>query len=119
MSWATFEQYSAANLRLKSMERDYSPLQPKLPEITEAVGIDKSANKLSTNSHWWHPRRTLDQFYYPALNDTSDRDADQTISKWSGKKLPPNGRDKAVDDSLLIMVDQLWCWVLDDSVSFF
>tara|TARA_R110002003_G_scaffold6_5_gene293 strand:+ start:6577 stop:6906 length:330 start_codon:yes stop_codon:yes gene_type:complete len=63
-----------------------------------------------------HPRRTLDQFYYPALSDTSGTDQDQTISKWSGKDLPDDGREKAVNDSLLLMVDQLWCWVVDDSM---
>jgi hypothetical protein len=64
-----------------------------------------------------HPRRTLDQFYYPSLANTKCRDADQTISKWTGKPLPENGRSHAVDDSMLIMVDQLWCWVLDDGKS--
>jgi hypothetical protein len=61
-----------------------------------------------------HPRRALDQFYYPALDDTSARDADQTISKWSGKGLDRDGREHAVNDSLLILVDQLWCWVVDE-----
>lgn len=60
--------------------------------------------------------RTLDQFYYPALDDTSARDKDQTISKWSGTPLDKNGRDEAADDSLVIMVDQFWCWIIDESV---
>jgi hypothetical protein len=64
-----------------------------------------------------HPRRTLDQFYYPSLNDTKGRDADQTISKWTGSGLGASGRPSAANDSLMIMVDQLWCWVLDDSMS--
>ncbi|RYN19892.1 hypothetical protein AA0119_g7495 [Alternaria tenuissima] len=59
-------------------------------------------------------RRTLDQFYYPALDDTSARDGDQTISKWSGTPLKHNGRDKAVPDSAMIMVDQFWCWIIDE-----
>jgi len=62
-------------------------------------------------------RRTLDQFYYPALDDTSARDGDQTISKWSGTPLKHNGRDKAVPDSAMIMVDQFWCWIIDESLS--
>ncbi|KAK3311667.1 uncharacterized protein B0T15DRAFT_508207 [Chaetomium strumarium] len=61
-----------------------------------------------------HPRRTLDQFYYSSLRNTDARDADQTISKWTGAGLNADGRLSAADDSLLIMVDQLWCWVLDD-----
>ncbi|CAN9386060.1 unnamed protein product [Alternaria alternata] len=59
-------------------------------------------------------RRTLDQFYYPALDDTSDRDKDQTISKWTGTPLKQNGRDKAATDSAMIMVDQFWCWIIDE-----
>jgi hypothetical protein len=62
-------------------------------------------------------RRTLDQFYYPALEDTSDRDKDQTISKWTGTPLKQNGRDKAATDSAMIMVDQFWCWIIDESLS--
>ncbi|KAL1798009.1 hypothetical protein ACET3X_004615 [Alternaria dauci] len=61
-----------------------------------------------------YPSRTLDQFYYPALNDTSFRDKDQTISKWSGTPLEQDGRDKAASDSLMIMVDQFWCWIVDE-----
>jgi hypothetical protein len=64
-----------------------------------------------------HSRRTLDQFYYPALDDTSIRDADQTISKWSGKGVAADGKPEATSDSLLLMVDQLWCWVVDESLS--
>jgi hypothetical protein len=60
-----------------------------------------------------HPRRTLDQYYYPSLQETSARDADQTLSKWTGSNIPQDGKDRAGDDSLLVMVDQLWCWVLD------
>jgi hypothetical protein len=63
-----------------------------------------------------HPRRTLDQFYYPALSDTSARDADQTISKWSGTSLPEDGGPQATNESVLTMVDQLWCWVVDESM---
>ncbi|CAN9168945.1 unnamed protein product [Alternaria sp. RS040] len=59
-------------------------------------------------------RRTLDQFYYPALEDTSERDKDQTISKWTGTPLEQDGRDKAADDSAMIMVDQFWCWIIDE-----
>ncbi|KAF7670940.1 hypothetical protein GT037_010904 [Alternaria burnsii] len=58
--------------------------------------------------------RTLDQFYYPALDDTSDRDEDQTISKWTGTPLEADGRDKATDDSAMIMVDQFWCWIINE-----
>ncbi|KAJ4346336.1 uncharacterized protein N0V89_010265 [Didymosphaeria variabile] len=62
-----------------------------------------------------HPRRSLDQFYYPSLVDTSTRDADQTISKWTGNNLGNDGRETAAYDRALLMADQLWCWAIDDS----
>ncbi|KAF2647564.1 hypothetical protein K491DRAFT_784656 [Lophiostoma macrostomum CBS 122681] len=65
-----------------------------------------------------HVRRTLDQYYYGSLTDTISRDADQTISKWTSLDDVRNkkscGKKKATDDSLLLMVDQIWCWVVDD-----
>jgi hypothetical protein len=61
------------------------------------------------------PRRSLDQFGYPALDDTRARDADQTISKWTGSNLGSEGHTNAANDSVLIMVDQFWCWILDHS----
>jgi hypothetical protein len=62
-----------------------------------------------------HPRRTMDQFYYSSLINTNHRDSDQTISKWTGLGVEQGGRQRAHSSSRLIMVDQLWCWVLDDS----
>jgi hypothetical protein len=62
-----------------------------------------------------HPRRTLDQFYYPSLTDTNARDADQTVSKWSGSMDAQRNLDRAADDSLIIMADQLWIWMIDES----
>jgi hypothetical protein len=63
-----------------------------------------------------HPRRSLDQFYYPSLRDTDTRDSDQTVSKWTGSYdgMTEDGRDSAAMDSLVVMVDQLWLWVIDE-----
>ncbi|KAF2821602.1 hypothetical protein CC86DRAFT_425973 [Ophiobolus disseminans] len=65
-----------------------------------------------------HPRRTLDQFYYPGIRDTSSRDEDQTVSEWTGKKpgITDTGRPKATNDSHVIMIDQLWIWALDSGI---
>jgi hypothetical protein len=59
-------------------------------------------------------KKNLDQFYYSSLNDTTTRDADQTMSKWTGAGLTQDGRISAAQDSLMIMVDQIWCWVVDE-----
>ncbi|KIW23067.1 hypothetical protein, variant 1 [Cladophialophora immunda] len=52
----------------------------------------------------YHPRRTLDQFYYSRLEHTDERDNDQVVSKQT--KASPTG-------AKMIMVDQLWLglWV--------
>jgi hypothetical protein len=50
-----------------------------------------------------HPRRSLDQFFYSRLSDTTTRDNDQVVSKHT---LRGPGGPK------MIMVDQLWLWVI-------
>lgn len=54
-----------------------------------------------------HIRRTLDQFYFHTLDDTSARDCDQVVHR---------GTRGAKDHTRIIMVDQLWLWILDDSI---
>ncbi|KAF1358915.1 hypothetical protein EJ07DRAFT_121732, partial [Lizonia empirigonia] len=77
---------------------------------TKSSTNDPSKTVSPTN----HPRRTLDQFYYSGLEDTSIRDARQTVSKWTGKEPGARGREKVEDDSFVIMIDQLWVWSLKD-----
>ena len=83
-----------------------------------------------------HCRRTLDQFGYPSLRNTAVRDADQVLYKRTkvdkdtpapqeyGSKQRKNlgrgiGRQSSIagahEDVIakVLMVDQLWLWVLD------
>ncbi|KAI3320523.1 hypothetical protein HD806DRAFT_538359 [Xylariaceae sp. AK1471] len=53
-----------------------------------------------------HVRRTLDQYYFPTLEDTSARDKDQVV--YRGTKQGRQGRTRVV------MVDQLWLWIIND-----
>ncbi|KAI6080645.1 hypothetical protein F4821DRAFT_265698 [Hypoxylon rubiginosum] len=87
----------------------------------ERMIMERESTQDLNATHPLHPRRTLDQFFYPSLIDTTARDSDQTLSKWTGSNLGQEGRHKAADDSLLILVDQLWCWVVDKDtiVTFF
>ncbi|KAK4139643.1 uncharacterized protein C8A04DRAFT_15671 [Dichotomopilus funicola] len=57
-----------------------------------------------------HCRRTLDQFTYHMLHDTERRDNSQVMSRWVSKDEPSISRD----DCPVLMVDQLWLWVLED-----
>ncbi len=59
-----------------------------------------------------HIRRTLDQYYFATLDDTSQRDKDQVV--YRGTKA---GRSLHSHDTRVVMVDQLWLWILDDSSS--
>ncbi|KAL2072116.1 hypothetical protein VTL71DRAFT_11459, partial [Oculimacula yallundae] len=54
-----------------------------------------------------HFRRTLDQYYYYTLPTTEARDKDQVITRYFKHAWPD-------DDKLVIMVDQLWLWILDN-----
>lgn len=54
--------------------------------------------------HPLHIRRTLDQYYYHAIESTKERDSDQVASRYQEKyNLQPK---------VMTVVDQLWLWVL-------
>ncbi|XDG07332.1 hypothetical protein ABKA04_006947 [Annulohypoxylon sp. FPYF3050] len=74
-----------------------------------------------------HPRRTLDQFYYSSLRSTKTRDRDQVVYRATCLAPPHQGclvnvsrrkchtcQRESQKVPRLIMVDQLWLWVLDD-----
>uniref|UniRef100_A0A093V039 Ankyrin repeat domain-containing protein 50 n=1 Tax=Talaromyces marneffei PM1 TaxID=1077442 RepID=A0A093V039_TALMA len=56
-----------------------------------------------------HFRRTLDQYYYYNLLTTEARDTDQVVSRYFKKIWPEDD-----NENLLLMVDQLWLWILDE-----
>lgn len=55
-----------------------------------------------------HFRRTLDQYYYYTLPTTEARDTDQVVSRYFEKTWPEEEHE-----NLVLMVDQLWLWILD------
>ena len=69
-----------------------------------------------------HPRRTLDQSYYGALKSTRARDRDQVVYRGTtpephdciGADACPQCNDDIRKVPRIIMVDQLWLWVLDE-----
>lgn len=60
-----------------------------------------------------HCRRTLDQFSYYMLSSTETRDKSQVAYKWAKDT---KACDKAKDRPI-IMVDQLWVWILHNGTS--
>lgn len=61
--------------------------------------------------HPMHLRRTLDQSYYTNMSDTDDRDQDQVVERYAKGQRHWNLRDRM--DPCILMVDQLWLWVLN------
>ncbi|KAF2787238.1 hypothetical protein K505DRAFT_130542 [Melanomma pulvis-pyrius CBS 109.77] len=110
MNWETYNRYCSlfelynAGIRWPT-ELDYRDNGPNFdPRLTH---VQRDMRKL-------HPRRTLDQFAYPFLPNTIARDADQTVSKWTSNINKYEEVRKPDATSRLIMVDQLWCWIVDD-----
>lgn len=58
-----------------------------------------------------HPRRTLDQYYFSTLKDTTSRDRDQVVYRGTKIEKPDWKHEPRI-----VMVDQLWLWILDDSM---
>lgn len=57
-----------------------------------------------------HGPRTLDQFYYYSLSDTSHRDDTQVVSRYFEEHSGSEKKPKKI-----LEVDQLWLWVIDES----
>lgn len=53
-----------------------------------------------------HVRRTLDQTYFSAFDDTGSRSKDQVVYR---------GTRGLLNNPRVLMVDQLWMWILDES----
>lgn len=56
------------------------------------------------DAHPLHIRRTLDQYRYHTLEDTTERDETQVVTKYQKRQ--------NLEPKVVTMVDQLWLWVL-------
>lgn len=79
--------------------------------------IDEAADGRLIEDHLFaspplHMRRTLEQFYYWTAEDTSRRDKDQVVCRSTKHYSDDSDPDST---SRLVMVDQLWLWILDDN----
>ncbi|KAI8965046.1 hypothetical protein F5Y11DRAFT_314485 [Daldinia sp. FL1419] len=52
-----------------------------------------------------HESMTLDQYYYPAITNTDERDDDQVLSKFL---------DEGDNPKKILLVNQLWIWIIDE-----
>ena len=99
--------------------------------LSEAIDNYQEQEMLKTylyNDPPFHPRRTLDQSYYWTLKTTKKRDRDQVVYRGtapnkdfmhSGLHHEPGHCQHCWRDirkvPRVIMVDQLWLWILDGS----
>jgi hypothetical protein len=58
-----------------------------------------------------HIRRTLDQAYFLNMTDTSVRDRDQVVYRATRRPFRDLGNGMV---TRVVMVDQLWLWILDE-----
>lgn len=82
------------------------------PQMTEILALPCEADEKIHRYHipgrsLLHMRRTLDQSYYPTLQDTHLRDQDQVVERYSRKQ-----QGNYWTEPRVLMVDQLWLWVL-------
>ena len=120
LHWATTSE------RLKTQNSICGVPPPRLPlpgsdktasvqlnHYTEHDPYRKLLNTYLSGDCPLHIRLTLDQFYYTGLDDQEleYRDANQTITKYAEEY----SEDTEIrNNPPLLMVDQLWLWVLDN-----
>jgi hypothetical protein len=93
--------------RLESIPPEYSGHRDGFSS-TQCAYLDA----LQDGDECIHIRRSLDQSYYWSLPQTKDRDEDQVVTRYYNK-FPTPGMNPP-DLAPLLMVDQLWLWVMDE-----
>jgi hypothetical protein len=82
-------------------------------KVADAMDYEPNERLLRENLHEdppMHIRRTLDQSYFLTLEDTEARDKDQVV--YRGTRA---GKSLYARNTRVVMVDQLWLWILDES----
>ncbi|KAI9805685.1 MAG: hypothetical protein M1833_005178 [Piccolia ochrophora] len=135
LHWDSFRAFKirAKTIKKRLLETRTSNIDK---EIAESGSLEQRLIWQYLPSRQIHCRRTLDQYRYPNLRNTSVRDGDQILYKRTskllnapsavnaefetGRKLAgPKPSKKATlpldrDGGKMLMVDQLWLWILDD-----
>lgn len=102
----------------KKKERSWAPhsalgeylwYAAKLFEIIDEAADERHIREHLYSSPPLHMRRTLDQYYFWTVEDTASRDQDQVVCRGTRSRSDPEATARVV------MVDQLWLWILDES----
>ena len=81
----------------------------KLFEIIDEAADERLISEHLHSTSPLHMRRTLDQFYYWTVIDTTAQDQNQVVCHGTRSSSDPEATGRVV------MVDQLWMWILDES----
>ncbi|RDL33145.1 uncharacterized protein BP5553_08584 [Venustampulla echinocandica] len=82
-------------------------------QVADEMDYEADERLLRENLHVdppMHVRRTLDQSYFLTIDDTAVRDRDQVVYRETRE-----GRSFYSMNTRVVMVDQLWLWILDDN----
>jgi len=82
----------------------------KLFEIIDEAADERLISEHLHSTSPLHIRRTLDQFYYWTVIDTTSQDKNQVVCHGTRSSSDPGATGRVV------MVDQLWMWILDRSM---
>ena len=117
--WETRSRALGIKQFLKNLEHPQPQVNDKLEDFICAYLSKESLAEYNP----LHLRRTLDQYCYYTLESTIDRDEDQLLSRvFSSREL--KSQQVAINKKLydifephkpILMVDQLWLWVLNNS----
>lgn len=85
--------------------RNNNPNTPQ-PQILDQSNNNRDSRRIK------HTPITLDQYYYPTIRDTSERDNDQVLAKYLQKKSTEEPHPTARKE--ILMVNHLWVWIIDE-----
>ncbi|CZT51947.1 related to ankyrin repeat protein [Rhynchosporium secalis] len=110
MPYLHFESTRRRQEMQQAIKRAEKMRSPLCPYLGKAQTYDEMLIRahLATSNVSLHVRRTLDQFFYHNI-DTESRDQDQVVYRYQLKGKEHEDPDL---DPKIVMVDQLWMWVL-------
>jgi hypothetical protein len=144
LHWDTFNNMQKQSAMIKQRIQQ-AHARPVIQEVTKSKSLEhKVIWQYLTSDRPVHCRRTLDQYGYPSLRNTSVRDGDQVLYKRTKPEVDPQiFKDATTKNKLhtnrslasrrsgttntdefaarVLMVDQLWLWIMDSQtvITFF
>lgn len=115
---------------VRQMKQTLQSSHKDATESSDSASVDNAIYSIYGGEETFHPRRTLDQFFYPNM-DTSARDNDQVVQRCQAYMMQANTKSGARDqlnnnpekqpegtpeDLNTIMVDQMWIWIIGDDL---